>query len=136
MDTKQNMTLEAFMAPKIKPVADTEYIASDRIVDEEGKPIAWILRPISIQTEKEIKGMCIDHNRFNNEKYLDLLIAESVVYPQLGDAELQDSYHVHGKTALLSKMLTGCEYSLLGVKVQEINGLMKRAASIIKDIKN
>ena len=135
MDENESKTLAAFMAPKAKPITDVAYVASDRFVDKDGNPIPWILHPIGHDKEMEIRGLAQKGKTFMERIYIDLMVAESVKSPNLGNAALQDSYHVEGKTALLEKMLTGTEYSLLMVKVQEISGMM-RGVGQIKAIKN
>ena len=61
------------------------------------------------------------------DKYVGLLTVECVVFPNLNDAELQNSYGVMGADALLKKMLKPGEYADLLAKVQEINGFNEQA---------
>ena len=53
---------------------------------------------------------------------MELLATECIVYPDLRNAELQNSYQVMGAGALLKKMLKPGELQDLYVKIQEVNG--------------
>jgi hypothetical protein len=44
------------------------------------------------------------------------------VFPNLKDAELQNSYHAMGEEELLTRMLTAGEYADYVIKVQEVCG--------------
>lgn len=47
-------------------------------------------------------------------------MAESVVFPDLNNIELQNKYHVVGKEALLLELLTAGEYEKLKNVVEEV----------------
>ena len=59
-----------------------------------------------------------------------------VVYPDLTDAELQNSYGVMGDDNLLKKMLKSGEYAALLNKVQEINGFDITTQDLVDEAKN
>ena len=65
-------------------------------------------------------------NLFQNEVdynlYLAKLAVACIVYPNLSDAELQNSYHVKCAEDLVKTMLTPGEYVDCVAKVQEICG--------------
>ena len=68
-------------------------------------------------------------------KYTAMLLAESVVYPELNDAELQDSYGVKGADGLLRKMLLISEYNELAKEVATL-GKAEGLAELVEDAKN
>ena len=58
-----------------------------------------------------------------------------MLYPQLDNAALQDSYGVRTKTELLSNMLLPAELQDLNTEVQAINGF-KTMADLEEEAKN
>jgi hypothetical protein len=64
------------------------------------------------------------------------MTAASVAYPNLNDAELQNSYGVMGAEALLEAMLTAGEYITLSGKVAEINGFNESVEELVEEAKN
>ncbi len=130
------MDMEMFMAGQGAAIEDTEFNVSDRYKDKEGKTVLWKLRPISGDAERGIKAACFKDNKFDNIKYSEMIAAETVVYPNLGNGKLQDSYRVMGKTSLLNKMLLAGEKNRLILKALEINGLNISTEELAKDVKN
>ena len=51
-----------------------------------------------------------------------MILAESVVFPDLKDAALQNSYGVIGAERLLARLLLAGEYDCLRREVERING--------------
>lgn len=101
-------------------------VCSD-IKNEEGNIIKWKLRPLSTSEEEEIREDSTNNIngilKLNMKKYLEKLIAASVVYPNLYDASLQDSYHCKTPEELLKQLVNvPGEYSALAKLVQEKNG--------------
>ncbi len=129
-------TLEMFFADKATSVQEVEYIASERFKDAEGNPIPWKLKALDCQREKTLKEQCFDKGKFNTLKYQTLFTAECVVFPDLGNAALQDSYHVMGKVPLLESMLLAGELNLLNLRVQQLNGYDKTINDLIEQAKN
>ena len=68
--------------------------------------------------------------------YTGKLVVACVVYPDLNDAALQDSYGAMGADTLVKKMLTAGEYAALLEKVQEINGYDKDMSELVDEAKN
>jgi len=126
------MSLSSFFKENVSVVENIEYVVSDRFEDENGNSERWILRALSPSEEAEIKRMAtsrkaVKYGKYeeytDNNKYLNMLVASSIVYPNLKDSELQDSYGIKGADNLLQEMLTLGEYTNLAIKVQELNGL-------------
>lgn len=115
-----------FLKENVKPVEDIEYVASDRIVDKDGKPVKWILRPVPSKVDNALKDECFKRKgkdtNFDTAKYQVKLCAAAVVFPNLKSEELQNSYGVRGEDALLLELLPiAGEFNALLTKVNEIN---------------
>lgn len=81
-----------------KPTKKTEFFAASKdFVDKDGNPIQWELRHIPTITMKRIESDCMvikgkGKVEFNTELYNRKKVAAAVVYPNLRDAALVDSY--------------------------------------------
>lgn len=139
--------LSAFL--KINAFAEeevAEYVASNRFRDENGEPIAWKLKAVSSATDEFLRkdatkkvslGKRNQYTKeFDNDKYLTLLVAETVTYPDLNNAELQDSYGVKSAVALLKAMLKPGEYVLLQDEVMRVNGFDLGFEDEVEEAKN
>ena len=76
------------------------------------------IRPMTQRENESIWKRCGE----DEKRYEDAVLAESVVFPDLKDAELQNSYGVVGAERLLKKLLLAGEYDRLRMAVEEING--------------
>ena len=95
--------------------------------DDKGNVIKWELRAVSTEEEQEIRASSMDYiegsYRLDTIKYLERLSARAVVYPNLYDAKLQDSYGVKTPERLLKALLDKpAYYNRLTAKVQRLNG--------------
>jgi hypothetical protein len=131
-------SLNAFLHPI--QVENKEVIVSKRFI-EDGKPIPFIIRPITQEenkylikkyTKKDKKG----NDTFDRAEYVQAMTASAVVFPDLANAELQKAYGVLGESTLLQKMLYVGEYAELAQAVQEISGLDKNINEDIEEAKN
>lgn len=125
--------LSAFLAENAVKVENIKCIVSKRFVDEKGKPIPWEIQCITSDEDEALRKACTKRvpipgkrNQFTMDTdynlYLGKLAARCTVFPNLDDAELQNSYGVMGSDALLKRMLTSGEYAEFLTKVQEVNG--------------
>lgn len=116
--------LQAFFSQNVKYDKHLDVIISERFIDENGKLIPWKIRSMS-EKENELIRKNTPRDKKGNidgEAYAVKLVAESVVFPNLKDADLQKSYGVMGAEDLIKEMLLSGEYSRLCQKVQEANG--------------
>ena len=119
------MNLDIFMADNVERLPDKEVVISERFkVDDE--PVKWKFRPISAEQSDQLmeKAMRFDNNGnfdFDPIVFAKLLTAESIVYPDLKNASLQDSYGVTSPEELLTVMLYSGEYAKASKTAQEIN---------------
>ena len=83
-----------------------------------GGQMLWRIRPMSQRENEDIWRKCGE----NEKRYEGAVLAESVIFPDLKDAALQNSYGVVGAERLLGKLLLAGEYDRLRQAVEEING--------------
>jgi len=131
-------SLQAFLNP-IK-VENKEVIVSNRF-QEEGKPVPFIIRPITQEENKQLIRKCTKRDKkgqetFDRAEYISELTAAAVVFPDLTNTELQKAYGVLGASSLLQKMLYVGEYAELAQAVQELSGLDTDINEDIEEVKN
>lgn len=134
-----------FAQNKLKP-ATIKFAVSDSFRESDGKPIEWELRVVTADEDEEIRRAStkkvktgrsgVYTQELDTNTYLSKLTAASVVYPDLKDKELQDSYKVMGEAALLKAMLNAGEYVRLSGKVAEINGFNESVEELVEEAKN
>ena len=126
--------LSRFVAKnKIKRENGT-YAPSTAFVDENGKPLEFEFRPITSKRNEVIRESYTKEvpvagkpNMFrpklDTSAYINALIAESIVDPDLYNKELQDSYGVKTPGELLYAMIDNPgEYQDLSAWVQNFQG--------------
>ncbi len=137
--------LSCFMAQNVAKVEQKKVVVSDRFKDGD-KPVEWIIQPINSAQDKSIRQKCTKKvqvpgkknqytQEFDANEYVDVLTAACVVYPDLNNAELQDSYGVKTPHELLEVMLLPGELNVLATAVQEVNG-MTSLAEDVEEVKN
>lgn len=131
-------SLKAFLNPK--PVDNKEVIISNRFV-EDGKPVPFIIKPITQEDNKVLIKKFSKRDKKGNEtfdraEYVQAMTASAVVFPDLSNAELQKAYGVLGESVLLQKMLYVGEYAELAQEVQNLSGLDKDINEDIEEAKN
>lgn len=97
------------------------------IKDEKGNIVKWKFTPLTTREEEEIREEVTEtvngNLKLNMNKYIEKLITASVIYPNLYDATLQDSYNCKTPESLLKAIVNiPGEYSDLARLVQEKNG--------------
>ena len=123
-----------------------KYVASKRF-QIKGKPVEWELKAVSSDLDELIRKECTKkvpiagkRGAYNQEtdtdKYIGKLCVACTVYPNLKDAELQDSYGVKDADALLKKMLLPGEYTDFKTKVMEVNGYDMSMEELVDEAKN
>ena len=135
-----------FMAGNANENETVKYVASKRFV-AEGKPVEWEIKAIDSELDEMIRKDCTKRTpipgkrgQFNQEtdtdKYVGRMCVACTVYPNLNDAELQDSYGVKSGEALLKKMLLPGEYTEYKAKVMEVNGYDMSMEELVDEAKN
>lgn len=138
--------LAAFLSQNVQKTENVKYVASKRIVSD-GKPVEWEIKAISPGKDDALKKACTKQVQVPGKKnsytpeldmylYLGKLAAACTVYPDLADAELQNSYGVMGEDALLKEILNIGEYNDYLTKVQEVNGFETSMSDLVEEAKN
>lgn len=136
----------AFMAGAAEKIDNKMVVVSQRFKDEQGNPIPWEIKALTAAENDELQRGCMvnvpipgKRGQFSREldqtKYTAMLLAESVVEPNLHDAELQDSYGVKSAEALLSAMLCLNEYNILAEAVTGM-GKFESLPELVEAAKN
>lgn len=134
-------SLSAFLSGNVKKTENLKIAISDRFVGEDGTPIEWEIKTISDEEADSVRNACAKSGKnglteTDTIAFMRKLACKCVVYPDLANAELQDSYGAMGAEALLGKMLTLGEYTKLAVAVQKANGLSDSFDELVEDAKN
>lgn len=135
-----------FMAGNAEKDEVVKYVASNRFKNK-GKAVAWELKAVSSDLDETIRKECTKkvpvpgkRGQYNQEtdtdKYIGKLCVASTVFPNLNDAELQDSYGVKSADALLKAMLKPGEYTEYKAKVMEVNGYDMSMEELVDEAKN
>lgn len=126
---------------------NVKYAATASLVDESGKPLEWELRPISTKEDEKIRESCtievpvkgkpnMYRPKTDMKAYQAKLVCAAITYPDLNNAELQNSYGVMTPEDLLREMVDSpAEYADLTVFVQKLNGF-KTLQEDVDDAKN
>lgn len=139
--------LSVFLKQNVLPDENIKYVASQRFVGEDGKPVEWEIKSISSAEDDAIRNSCTTtvrvpgkRNQFTKDvdssKYLGKMAAACTVFPDLNNAELQDSYGVLGADVLLKAMLKPGEYNDYVAKVTEANRFDVSMEEMVEDAKN
>lgn len=134
---------------KNKIVKDNmKFPATKSLVDENGEPLLWEIRALTTKEDAAIRDECtvdvpvtgkpgIYRPRFNGNKYLAKMAAKCVVFPNLNDKELQDSYGVMGAEQLVMEMIDNPgEYNEFMNRVQAFHGFSETFKEKVDEAKN
>ena len=117
-----------------------EVVVSERF-QEDGKPVPFVIRPITQQENEEIIRKHTKKDKKGNEvfdrvNYNRELTAAAVVEPDLNNADLQAAYGTLGAPRTLTKMLYVGEFGTLMEAAMELSGLDKNINEDIEEAKN
>lgn len=122
--------------------------ASKYLRDDSGKPLLWEIRALTTKEDSSIRDACTKeisvHGRpnyhktkFDSNKYLAMVAARSIVYPDLNNKQLQDSYGVMCAEDLVTEMLDDPgEYNNFMTKMQEFHGFTETFEEKVEEAKN
>ena len=138
--------LSSFLSQNAIKVDNTKLVVSKRFV-ENGKPVEWEVRALTAGEDEEIRKSATRkvpvpgrRGQFQPETdinlYLAKMAAACTVFPNLMDAELQDSYKVKTPEDLLRSMLTSGEYAEYLQTIQSMNGYDASMDAMVEDAKN
>ena len=135
-----------FMAGNAVKDDVVKYAASKRFV-KNGTPVEWEIKAIDSDLDEALRKECTKKvpitgkrgqytQETDTDKYIAKMCVACTVYPNLNDAELQDSYGVKDGVALLKKMLKPGEYTEYKAKVMEVNGYDMSMEELVDEAKN
>ncbi len=115
------MSFKEFMLQNSVKIENVKCVVSDRFMSEDNKPMEWEVRCLNRAEEEEIMKSCYRFTGNSKSRALELdealftakLISTSVVYPDLNNTELQNSYGAMCAEQLIRVMLTSPEYTNL-----------------------
>lgn len=137
-----------FMKANKTPKANTTYAATKSLVDDDGKPLEWVIKPLSTKENENLREDCMIEvpvkgkpnmyrPKLNTSKYLAKMICACVVEPNLFDKELQDSYGVMTPEDLIKEMIDDPgEYNAFASFIQEFNGFNTSLDDKVEEAKN
>lgn len=137
--------LKFFLKQNTIPVENQEVEVSKRFKDDAGNTVKFEIKSISNEMDdalrkqntrqvKKAKGVIVPE--LDQQKYFVDLVLKSLVYPDLDDKELQDSWGVMDSRELINAMLLPGEYTVLLQEVQKINGWDLNVEDIKDEVKN
>ena len=137
--------LKFFLKQNTIPVENQEVEVSKRFKDDAGNTVKFEIKSISNEMDdalrkqntrqvKKAKGVIVPE--LDQQKYFVDLVLKSLVYPDLDDKELQDSWGVMDSRELINAMLLPGEYTALIQEVQKINGWDLNVEDIKDEVKN
>lgn len=138
--------LSAFMSPNVEQVANARFAASPRFKGEDGKPLEWEICCISADEYARVRNSCVKQVPVPGKKgqytqqmdtfaFQAKICARCTVFPDLTNAELQNSWGAAKPEELLAKMLVGGELEDYATEVFQINGF-KTEDELVDDAKN
>lgn len=125
-----------------------KFAPTDSLKDENGNPLEWEFRHITSKENEALRDSCtvdvqvkgkpnLFRPKVNTAQYLSKLIATSTVFPDLYDAELQDSYGVKTPEELLYCLVDDAgEYQEFSVWMQKFQGFTKSFDDKVEEAKN
>ena len=135
-----------FMKGSANACENVKYVASKRF-KVKNKPVAWEIKAIDSATDEAIRRECTKKipvngkrgqftQELDNDKYIAKICVACIVFPNLNNAELQDSYGVKSGEELLKQILLPGEYTELKAKVMEVNGYDMSMDELVEEAKN
>lgn len=124
------------------------YAPTRSLCDENGKPLEWEFKHITSKENEALRDECtievpvtgkpnMFRPRVQSGKYIRKMITASVVYPDLYDAQLQDSYGVKTPEELLLAMVDDPgEYNELTAFMQRFQGFDTSFNDKVEEAKN
>lgn len=133
--------LNVFFKENNTKIEEVEYVVSDRFKDKKGEPIKWKLKVLSTTevnklreqytSQKLVKGILTPN--FDTNSYMRAFVTKCIIYPNLNDKALQDSYGVMEAYDLLEQILTLGEFNNLVGYITDLHDY--KVDEVISDIK-
>lgn len=139
---------EKFMKANKIEKENVKHSVTKSLCDENNNPIEWEFKHITSKENETIRENCtievpvtgksnMYRPKLRTSLYVQKMIVASVVYPDLYDAELQDSYGVKTPEDLLMEMVDDPgEYNDLAAFVQKMQGFNVSFEDKVDEAKN
>ena len=138
-------SLSAFLAQNAAKVENKHIAISTRFRGENGEPVKWELTSITATENQRLRRDSTRNvptgkrgqftQEFDMAQYQARLATKCVVYPDLNDAALQESYGALSAEQLISAMLTPGEFDDLFLAIADLNGF-NSDADLVEEAKN
>lgn len=140
--------LSLFLKKNKKVKENTSYPATKSLLDGEGNPLEWQIKPLTTKENENIREACtmeipvkgkpnMFRPKLNTSAYLSKMMVASISEPNLYDADLQDSYDVKTPDDLLKEMIDDPgEYNDLAAFIQKFNGFNTTLDDKVEEAKN
>lgn len=143
-----NSNFSKFMKSNKKVKENVEYQATASLLDDNGEPLKWVIKPLTPKEHERIREDCSYDakvpgkpnqvvSKIRQDEYMLKVMCKSIVYPNLHDKELQDSYGVMTPEELLQCLIDDLgEYYNFSNFIMDYNGFNKSIAEKIEQAKN
>lgn len=140
--------LSLFLKKNKKVKTNTFYAATKSLCDENGEPLKWEIKALTTTESEDIRTACttevqvpgkmgVYRPRVDSKLYIAKLITACVVFPDLHNTELQNSYGVMTPEDLLKEMIDSpSEYNAFAEFIQNFNGLGESLDDKVNEAKN
>lgn len=140
--------LSLFLKKNKKVKTNTFYAATKSLCDKNGNPLEWEIKALTTRESEDIRSSCTIEVPIAGKKgqfrpqvdsslYIAKVIAASVVFPDLYNKELQDSYSVTKPEELIKEMIDNpTEYNAFAEFVMSYNGLDESINDKVEEAKN
>jgi hypothetical protein len=140
--------LSRFLKKNKKLKENVQYAVTKSLTDEKGQPLLWEIRPLTSKETNKLTDECtfqeqvpgkpnVFRNKINSTKLLQKMMVASVVFPNLNDKDLQDSYGVMTPEELITEMVDDPgEYNNFGKYLNELNGFNEGINEKVEEAKN
>lgn len=137
-----------FMKQNKEQKNNEKYAPTTTLKDENGKPVEWEFRHITSKENDALREAAtievpvtgkpgVFRPKVIANKYMASVIVAATVFPDLYDAELQDSYGVKTPEDLLYALVDDAgEYQRFGVWMQKFQGFTKSFDEQVEEAKN
>lgn len=145
-NTMSNLSL---FLKKNKIAKENKFFAATKsLCDENGKPLEWEVKHLTTRESDDIREECtmdipvkgkpnVFRQKVNASKFGAKMLAASIVFPDLMNAELQDSYGVATPEDLVREMIDDPgEYNAFLAFVQDFNGFDNTMEDKVDEAKN
>ena len=140
--------LSLFLKKNKKVKENVKFPATKSLCDEKGNPLEWEIKPLTTRESDNIRESCtievpvkgkanMFRQKVNSSKFGAKMLAASIVFPDLMNAELQDSYGVSTPEDLVREMIDDPgEYQEFATFVQNFNGFNTTLEDKAEEAKN